>query len=57
MDVCGGREGACFCSFSLERLGYWVDIENPLKARGAKQKKNAQFKSKKRSGKKSLIGI
>ena len=22
MDVCGGREGACFCSFSLERLGY-----------------------------------
>jgi hypothetical protein len=57
MDVCGEREGACFCSFSLERLGYWVDIENPLKARSAKQKKNAQFKSKKRSSKKSLIGI
>ena len=45
------------CTFSLERLGYWVDIENPLKAHGAKQEKEAQFKSKKRNTKKSLVGI
>lgn len=45
------------CTFSLERRGYWVDIEIPLKAHGAKQKKNAQFISKKRSSKKSYTGI
>lgn len=36
------------CTFSLERLGYCVDLEHPLKARGAKQGKEAQFKSKKK---------